>query len=176
MNVSLVALLVLALAQSDTTALVEAAKDAKAKRQSKGTRRVITNADLAKSKGKVVQRKPEDLAPLPPVESLVEKYEAERKARALLDAQLKVLDETIAGLEKETAALERAYFEADDLDLRHQEIVAKFNEVKGKLDAARAERDALGPEQGATSGAAAASAAAAEVSSGTRRPERPPLH
>ncbi len=147
MNVPLIALLVLALAQSsDTTALVEAAKDAKAKRKTSGTRKVITNADLAKSKGKVIQRKPEDLAPLPPVESLVEKYEAERKAKSLLDAQLKVLDETIAGLEKEVALLERAYFEADDLDLRDKEIVAKFNEVKAKLDAAVAERDALLPK------------------------------
>src|SRR5688500_12975139 len=143
MNVSLVALLVLALAQSDTTALVEAAKDAKAKRQSKGTRKVITNADLAKSKGKVIQRKPEDLAPLPPAESLVEKYEAERKAKAILDEKLIALDATIAGLEKELAAIEQRYYEANDFEFRDKQLVAKFNEVKEKLDKARAERDAL---------------------------------
>lgn len=145
MNIPVIALLVLALAQSDTTALVEAAKDAKAKRQAKGTRRVITNADLAKSKGKVIQRKPEDLAPLPPVESLVEKYEAERKAKAILDEKLIVLDATIAGLEKELAAIEQRYYEANDFEFRDKHLVAKFNEVKEKLDAARKEREQLAP-------------------------------
>ena len=142
MNAPVIALLILALAQqSDTTALVEAAKDAKAKRKTSGTRKVITNSDLAKSKGKVIQRKPEDLKPLPPVESLIEKHEAERKAKALSDEQTRVLNETIATLEKEVAAIERAYFETHDLDYRDKELVAKFAEVKAKLDAAKAERD-----------------------------------
>ena len=144
MNVPVLALLVLALAQSDTTALVEAAKDAKAKRQApKGTRKVITNADLAKSKGKVIQRKPEDLAPLPPVESLIEKYEAERKAKAILDEKLTALDATIAGLENELAAIEQRYYEANDLEFRDKHLVAKFNEVKANLEKARAERDGV---------------------------------
>src|SRR5688500_5827986 len=146
MNVPVIALLILALAQSDTTALVEAAKDAKAKRKATGTRRVITNADLAKSKGKVIQRKPEDLAPLPPVESLVEKYEAERKAKAILDEKLSALDTTIAGLEKELASIEQRYYEASDFEFRDNHLVAKFNETKAKLDKARAERDALVPK------------------------------
>jgi hypothetical protein len=145
MNVPLIALLIFALAQTsgDTTALVQAAKESKAKRKTSGTRKVITNADLAKSKGKVIQRKPEDLKPLPPVESLVEKHEADRKAKALYDEKMRVLEETIGALEKEVAAIERAYFEAHDLDYRDKEIVAKFTEVKAKLDAATAERDAL---------------------------------
>ena len=144
MNVPVVALLVLALAQSDTTALVEAAKDAKAKRQaSKGTRKVITNADLGKSKGKVIQRKPEDLAPLPPVESLIEKYEAERKAKTILDEKLTALDATIAGLENELETIEQRYYEASDFEFRDKHLVPKFNEVKEKLDKARTEREAL---------------------------------
>ena len=142
MNLPIIALLVLALAQSDTTALVEAAKDGKAKRKTSG-RRVITNADLAKSKGKVIQRKPEDLAPLPPVESLIDKHEAQRKAKALLDEQLRTLDATIAALVNEVAVIEQAYFEAHDLDYRDKELVAKFTETKAKLDKARAEREAL---------------------------------
>jgi len=145
MNIPVLALLVLALAQSDTTALVEAAKDAKAKRKATGTRRVITNADLAKSKGKVIQRKPEDLAPLPPVESLVEKYEAERKAKAILDEKLSALDTTIAGLEKELASIEQRYYEASDFEFRDTQLVAKFNETKEKLDKARQERKQLAP-------------------------------
>ncbi len=146
MNIPVIALLVLALAQSDTTALVEAAKDAKAKRKTTGTRKVITNADLAKSKGKVIQRKPEDLAPLPPVESLVEKYEAERKAKAILDEKLLALDATIAGLENELASIEQRYYEASDFEFRDTHLVAKFNEAKVKLDKARTERDALVPK------------------------------
>ena len=174
MNLPLVALLVLALAQSDTTALVEAAKDGKAKRKT-GGRRVITNADLAKSKGKVIQRKPEDLAPLPPVESLIDKHEAQRKAKAKLDEQLRVLDVTIAALEKEVAAIEQAYFEAHDLDYRDKELVAKFTEAKAKLDKARAEREGLDPQASTPTGGSAA-ASAAEVQTDIRRPERPPLH
>src|SRR5688572_2587342 len=170
MNIPVLALLVLALAQSDTPALVEAAKDAKAKRKATGTRRVITNADLAKSKGKVIQRKPEDLPPLPPVESLLEKHEAARKAKAALDEQLRVLDETTAGLEKEVAAIEHAYFETHDLDSRDKELVAKFTEAKAKLDKARSDREALVPDGGA------AAASAAESTDDNPRPERPPLH
>ena len=175
MNFPLIALLVLALVQSDTTALVEAAKDAKARRKT-GGRRVITNADLARSRGKIIQRKPEDLPPLPPVESLIEKHEAERKAKALLEEQVRVLDEAIAALEKEVAMIEQIYFETHDLDYRDKELVARFTEAKAKLDKVRAEREALVPDGAAPAQGGAAAASAAEVQTEIRRPERPPLH
>lgn len=152
MNLLASAVLLLALAQSDTTALVEAAKSAKAKRKT-STTKVITNADVKKAdKSKVVQRKGSGAAttaaetPAPPQQTLVEKHEAERTERLTREAKLKTLAETIALLEAELARLEQRYFEENDLDRRDREIVARFNETKTKLDDARRERDALVPK------------------------------
>jgi hypothetical protein len=173
MNLPMIALLVLALAQSDTKALVDAAKEAKAKRKAGGARKVITNADLARSKGKVIQRKPEDLAPLPPLESIIEKQEAEKKAKAQFDEQVTAMDAVIATLEKEVAVLEQSYYEASDLDHRDKVIVARFTETKAKLDEARANREALvPPDSGKTSSSVGPVVEVIEPG----RPEQPPLH
>lgn len=135
-------LLLLALTQSDTTALVEASKNSKAKRKG-STTKVITNADVKKAdKNRVTSRKgtAEPVAPQP---TLMETHEAERKARLEKEAKLKVLNETIAALEKELARLEQTYFETNDLDYRDTELVKRFNETKAKLDEARKQRDAV---------------------------------
>ena len=135
MNVLLIMLLLLQ--QSDTSALVEASKDAKAKRKG-STTKVITNADVKKAdKKKVVERKTTDTGPVEPQPTLAEKHEAERTARLAREAKLKVLNETIATLEKELAALEQSYYESNDLDYRDTVIVRKFNETRTKLDEAR---------------------------------------
>ena len=137
MNALIAALLLLALAQSDTSALVEASKDAKAKRKG-STTKVITNADVAKAnKDKVVQR-PGVPVTIKPQPTLADRAEAERKTRLEREAQLKVLSETIATLEKELAKLEQSYYEENDLNYRDTEIVKRFNETKAKLDEARA--------------------------------------
>ncbi|HEX2061343.1 MAG TPA: hypothetical protein VHK90_11425 [Thermoanaerobaculia bacterium] len=126
--------------------LVDAAKDAKAKRR-KSTTRVITNADVKKSKGKVAETK---LAPLPaetaaPQPTLVEQQQARRKAEADTVQQLAAAKEKVAALEKELAKLEQQYYEENDLDRRDTEIVRRFNEVKAKLDTARADLEKLNP-------------------------------
>ena len=144
MNAIALVTLVLALAQSDTSALVEASKDGKAKRKG-STTKVITNADVAKAdKSKVVQRKGVPVT-VKPHATLMEKHEAERKSRLEREAKLAELNETIGKLEKELAKLEQAYYEENDLNYRDGELVRRFNETKIKLDEAR--------------GAAAASAA-----------------
>jgi hypothetical protein len=143
MNPAAIAVLVLALSQSgDTSALVEASKESKAKRKG-STTRVITNADVAKAdKNKVVQRKGVEVK-IKPQPTLAEKHAAERKTRLEREEKLKVLNETIAQLEKELAGLEQAYYEENDLNFRDTELVTRFNETMAKLEAARKQRDEL---------------------------------
>jgi DNA repair exonuclease SbcCD ATPase subunit len=137
MNLLASAMLLLALAQSETSALVEASKDARSKRKG-STTKVITNAYVAKAnKGKVKERKGVDTAPIEPTATLMEKHNAERKARLEREAKLKTLNETIAKLEAELAKLEQQYYEENDLDRRDRELVPRFNETKQKLDDAR---------------------------------------
>ena len=141
MNLPAIAVLLL-LAQSDTSALVEASKNSKAKRKG-STTKVITNADVKKAdKSKVTNRKG-NAEPVEPQPTLMEKHEAERKVRLDKEAKLKVLNETVAALEKELARLEQTYFETNDLNYRDTELVKRFNETKAKLDEARKQRDAV---------------------------------
>lgn len=139
MNLPVIAVLLL-LAQSDTSALVEASKNSKAKRKG-STTKVITNADVKKAdKSKVTSRKG-NAEPVEPQPTLMEKHEAERKTRLDKEAKLKVLNETIAKLEKELARLEQTYFETNDLNYRDTELVKRFNATKAKLDEALKQRD-----------------------------------
>ncbi|MDQ3283440.1 MAG: hypothetical protein M3Q69_18730 [Acidobacteriota bacterium] len=128
---------------ADTKTLVDTAKAAKVKRKASSSR-VLTNADVKKSKGKLGETK------LPPgpidttkEESLVEKQETMRKVRAEHSAQLAAAEAAVARLEKEVASLEQQYYDENDLDLRDRELVQRFNEKKKALDAARAELVAI---------------------------------
>ena len=145
MKIVLVALIVASL-QSDTTALVEASKEAKAKKKSGTTTKVITNADVKKSKGKLSQRPGTKAPEVKPEPTLMEKQAAERTARLAGEAKRADLQTTIAALEKEVAALEASYFAANDLDYRDNVIAKQFAEKKTKLDAARKELSALGSQ------------------------------
>jgi len=136
MNVPAIAVVLLALAQSDTTALVEAAKDAKAKRKG-STTKVITNADVKKADKSKVSQRPGDAEPVAPQPTLIEKQAAERSARIESEEKLKTLNASIATLETELAKLEQSYYETNDLDYRDTELVKRFNEVKKKLDELR---------------------------------------
>lgn len=131
-----------AAAQSDTSALVDASKEAKPKRKT-STTKVITNADVKKSKGKLTVKPAGKLEPVKKEPTLAEKYEAERAAELERAAKLKEVTERVAALEAEQAKLEQAYFEENDLDKRDTVIAKQFEEVKTKLDAAREELSAL---------------------------------
>jgi hypothetical protein len=128
--------------------LTDAAKGSKAKRK-KSTSKVITNADVKKSKGVLVKKKGTG-AVLPPAEkgpTSAEKHEADRKARLTNQERLRVLNESIAQLERELARLEQSYYEENDLNRRDTEIVRRFEETKKKLDEARnAAVSAAGPQ------------------------------
>ena len=133
----LLALLLALIAADDS--LVGAAKEAKEKRK-KSTTKVITNADVKKSKGKIATTPNVSAEPVAPAPSSTETYEAARKAEKELAAKRAASDELIASLEKELAAVERSYFDENDLNKRDTVIVKRFNDVKAKLDAARAAR------------------------------------
>jgi hypothetical protein len=134
---ALALLLIASVANADT--LVDAAKASKAKRR-KSTSRVLTNSDVKKAKGTLVQSnaaaRPVDAVP---EESLVEMQEAMRKERTERAEALRIAEANVAQLEKELAAIEQQYYEENDLDRRDREVVKRFNDTKKKLDAAREE-------------------------------------
>lgn len=116
--------------------LTDAAKGAKSKRKG-STSKVITNADVKKSKGKIVDTP--NLAPeVPKQPGMIEQYEAKRAAEKAASEANAEREKLIAGLEKELAAIEQQYYEENDFNRRDTVIVKKFNDVKAKLAAARA--------------------------------------
>ncbi len=128
-----------------SSSVVETAKASKAGRR-KSTSKVLTNADVKKSKGKIGQTSaiaPIDVAP---EESLVEKQQAMRKARTEHDARFTAAVALVKQLELEVAALEQQYYEENDLNHRDTVLVRRFNETKKKLDAAREELAKIDPD------------------------------
>jgi hypothetical protein len=125
-------------------ALVGASKDAKSKRK-KSTTKVITNADVKKSKGVLIDSKAAEqaLPPAPPGE--IEQFEAARRDKAARDVKITALQQRIAEGEKELAAIEQSYYEESDFTVRDTAIVRRFNEAKGRLDQARKDLEALRP-------------------------------
>lgn len=132
------------LVADDLAEVTKAAKAAKAKRKT-STTRVITNADVRKSKGKVVENK---LKPLPvdatPSETTTERHMRLKKENAVHAAQLEAAEKAVGELEAELVAIEQKYYEENDLDRRDGEIVKRFNDTKKKLDVAREELSAIG--------------------------------
>ena len=141
MKLLLIAILLL----SDTSAVVDASKAAKEKRKKSSTK-VITNSDVKKSKGKIVET-PGTAGEAPPAtESLVEKHAADRKARLENDAKRIVLEKDVADLERELARIEQSYYDENDLNRRDTVITARFAETKTKLDAAKKALDTVTPK------------------------------
>lgn len=134
------------LGQTDLSEAAKNAKEAREKRK-KSTTKVITNADVKKSKGKVVVGKPapEPVAPAGP--SLAEQYETTYRNIVANREKVAAVAKTVASLEKELAAIETQYYEENDLDRRDREIVVKFNETRAKLEAARKELAQLTPAE-----------------------------
>jgi molecular chaperone GrpE (heat shock protein) len=145
-----IALLLIATAGlADDSPLVKAAK-ASGGPKKKTTKKVITNADLAKSPdGKATPTpaaKPAAPPAGPPAGSIVEqdKLLHDRAAAKIRSeaAQAKVND-----LEKELDRIEQAYYAENDPNYRDKTITERFEETKKQLETARKEladaRDAL---------------------------------
>jgi hypothetical protein len=130
-------------AQKDTSTLVEASKDAKSKRKKSSTK-VITNADVKKSKGKIGETKGK-ATPVEQLPTLAERHAAQTKVRKEAEARLTAAEKAVADLEAELMQLEQSYYAENDLNRRDIEIVPRFNDVKRRLDEARKELEAAAP-------------------------------
>lgn len=121
--------------------LVAAAKKAKAGRVAI-PRKPITNADVKKAKGKLIELpgKAAAEAQQPAVEqrSSEEKHQQSMKAAAAADKLQAEATKKVADLEKELAAIEQSYYEENDPAYRDDVIRKKFDEKKQELEAARA--------------------------------------
>ncbi|MBV9492787.1 MAG: hypothetical protein JOZ54_00970 [Acidobacteria bacterium] len=132
----------LAAAAQDTKSLVDAAKNAKAKRKG-STTKVITNADVKKAKGTVVEKKP---APAKPAATAEKKPEPKPyvdqddlyRQRIAADETLAAAQKKVNELERELRAVEESFYNEDDLDKRDNLIAKKFEETKTQLADARA--------------------------------------
>jgi hypothetical protein len=119
------------------SALVQAAAKAKEKRATT-KRKVITNADVKKSKGKLIQLPAKPTTPkAADNRTTVERYEAERKAAAAAQARDDAAHKKVAQLEKELLAIEQSYYEENDPAYRDDVIRKKFEAKRAELEAAR---------------------------------------
>ncbi|MFP5246893.1 MAG: hypothetical protein ACLGH0_09380 [Thermoanaerobaculia bacterium] len=125
--------------------VIDAAKAAKAKRKA-STTRVITNDDVKKSKGKIVETElpATPVEPLP-TETTMERHEAAKKAALALEQQIAEAEKKVADLQKELAALEQQYYEENDLNYRDSVLVKRFAATSAKLELAKSELAALKP-------------------------------
>jgi hypothetical protein len=117
--------------------LVAAAKKAKEGRVAI-PRKVITNADVKKSKGKLIELPPgKAVAPLDQRTS-IEKHDAAMKAAAAEERVDAAAQKKVTDLEKELAAIEQDYYDENDPTFRDDVIQKKFDVKKRELDLARA--------------------------------------
>lgn len=136
---------------SPTADLIEAAKGARERRKKSSTK-VITNADVKKSKGKLIQKKSTTTVPVSegPSQSTIEVHAANLAATKAAEKRLSAAEERVATLSQEMAAIELSYYEESDLDRRDREIVARFADAKRRMAIASAEleeaRRALHPQ------------------------------
>jgi hypothetical protein len=125
-------------------ALVQASAEAKSKRKG-STTKVITNKDLKKSKGVLIEMKGEpQAAKASSGPTASEKRAAEEKAEAIRTSQVSAVRLEIDALLKDLARIEQNYYDENDLQRRDTVLVQQFSEVKLKLDAARARLLELG--------------------------------
>ena len=117
--------------------LVAAAKKAKAGHVAI-PRKVITNADVKKAKGKLIELPSTGVKPMAPVPSTMAQHTAEMKAAAVAEQAHAESAKKVADLEKELAAIEQSYYEENDPAYRDDVIKKKFDLKKAELDAAKA--------------------------------------
>jgi hypothetical protein len=115
------------------------AGEAKPKRR-KPTGKVITNADVKKSKGTLIENKNAAApAPVEKTPGMVELHEAARKTRIEHTEKVAALEAKLALFEAELVKLERAYFEENDPATRDGAIAKRFDVVRADRDAVKSE-------------------------------------
>jgi hypothetical protein len=131
--------------------LVRAARLARANR--KIPKKVLTNADVKSSKGKLAVTSapppPSDAAPKPETDkrTSLEKQDARYHARQAATDRVAADQKKVDSLERDLAALEQSYYEEKDLNRRDSVIQKRFDQTKRQLEDARKDladaRDAL---------------------------------
>ena len=138
-------------AKAPTKDLVSAAKDAKGKRKQPSTK-VITNADVKKSKGKLIvlssneAKAPESAKEIDPLTPL-QRHDANHRERLLVDEKMQAAQARVDELEKELLDVELRYYEENDPDRRDRIIRVKFEETRKALEEARSELEAVKPKE-----------------------------
>jgi len=123
--------------------LVAAAKKAKAGRVAI-PRKPITNSDVKKSKGKLIElpgaAPSTNAAPAVPADKRTsqQKHEDAMKAATVAEKAQSDAAKKVADLEKELAVIEQSYYEENDPAYRDDVIRKKFDQKKQELEAARA--------------------------------------
>ncbi|HEX6178463.1 MAG TPA: hypothetical protein VF057_08885 [Thermoanaerobaculia bacterium] len=125
--------------------LVEAAKEAKSKRK-RPSSKVITNADVKKSKGTLIEL-PASSTPGPEatVPSFVQRDIAYRE-RLELEAKISAAEAKLATIEKELQDLEYLYYAENNPDRRDHVIRKRFEEKQKEFESARDELAKLTPK------------------------------
>ena len=121
------------------SALVDASKKSKAR--PKSSRKPITNADVKKSKGKIVV-----LPPKPPLEQKVvdprgplEKQDQDLRERKAAQVAVGSAEKKVEDLEKELNRIEQSFYDENDATYRDNVIQKRFDQTKRQLDEARKE-------------------------------------
>ena len=133
---------------ADDSPMVKAAK-ANGGAKKPMPKKVITNADVKKTKGKLVELPPKPAATVAAVDNRgpIEKQDDEFHIREAADARVAKAQKKVDDLAKELRRIEDAYYAENDPNYRDSTIVPRFNQTKNQLDAARKEladaRDAV---------------------------------
>lgn len=136
------------LGAGDTSKLVEAGKENKAKRKASKSK-VITNKDVKNSKGKLTELADK---PLPPVDKkadtteTIEQQDARYRARLEAEERVDAAAKKVADLEKKLEDLERRYYEENDPIHRDEVILKKFVDTTAELEKARLELTEAAPK------------------------------
>jgi hypothetical protein len=131
--------------------LVKAARDAAAKRESGNKQRPsITDKDVKKSAGKLIETTSKPLPPVPSAAAEIDKRqkteraaaEVKEREREAIAARVGKMTDEVATLEKELRRIEESYYDEDDPDFREDVIEKRFEDTKAKLEKARQDLEA----------------------------------
>lgn len=115
--------------------LVRASKTASRK---KSTRKVITNADVKKSRGKLIPTTTKPAAAAAEAKPApLDQQEAQRPTRQQADLLVQAAQKKVQELEKELRRIEQSYYDSNDPMYRDDVIQKSFNQTKRQLDDAR---------------------------------------
>ena len=130
--------------------VVEASKANKAQRRA-STTKVITNADVRKSKGKLIS-KPASATPAAAQQDekkpvTLAEHDVRYRQRVEAAEKVTISEKKVATLEKDIEAIEQRYYEENDPTYRDTVIQKRFAQARRQLEDARREladaRDAL---------------------------------